>query len=71
MRCSPRPTGRVIRKPPSTPYGAHLRQEILARGRQLHRVEVTRGLNWINSFATARLRAAEAIRLIAASPKLS
>jgi hypothetical protein len=58
-------------KAPEHAYGADLRQEILARGRQLHRVEVTRGLNWINRLATAQPTAAEAIRLIAASPKLS
>jgi uncharacterized membrane protein YecN with MAPEG domain len=57
-------------KAPEHPYGVDLRQEILARGRQLHRVEVQSGLNWINRFATAHPIAADAIRMIAAAPKL-
>ncbi len=57
-------------KAPEHPYGVALRQEILKRGRVLDRVEMERGLNWINGFATAHPAAADAIRLIAASPKL-
>ena len=57
-------------KAPEHPYGVDLRQQILTRGRQLHRDEVARGLNWINGLASAHPPAAEAIRLIAASPRL-
>ena len=56
-------------KAPEHPYGVDLRREILSQGRRTHRVEVERGLAWINAFAGAHAPVAAAIRLVAGSPK--
>jgi hypothetical protein len=64
------PHWRRYSKAPEHPYGVDVRQEILARGRHQHRVEMERGLNWINDIAGAHSQIADAIRLVAASPRL-
>jgi hypothetical protein len=65
------PHWRRYSKAPEHPYGVELRREILSRGRDRHKAEIERGLNWINSFAGAHRQMVDAIRVIAASPKLA
>jgi len=64
------PHWRRYSKAPEHPYGIDVRRQILFQGRHQHREELERGLSWIKAVAAAHPAMVDAIRLIAASPRL-